>query len=69
MSSTSVVTSRKTTVEKVSRVNLLTREEIEAMEVQEFLKDYNINFTNSISQISENSNKITTIQVTDRKGK
>jgi len=38
-----IITSTNTT--KISRVNLLTREEIEAREVDDFLKDYNIDLT------------------------
>ena len=57
----------KTTVDKVSRASLLTREEIEAMEVQEFLKKYDINFSESISQIQEGATKTTILQVTDSK--
>jgi len=45
----------------------LTREEIEAMEVQEFLKKYDINFSESISQIQEGATKTTILQVTDSK--
>lgn len=59
----------KKTVEKVSREDLMTREEIEAMEVQEFLDIYNINFSEDISQIQEWQTKTTLIEVKNDKGR
>jgi len=70
-SSTTVrrVWTNKTTVQKVSRATLMTREEIEAMEVQEFLRIYNVDFKESVSQISEWATKLTTIEVKNARWK
>lgn len=56
-------------VETVSREKLMTREEIEAREVQEFLDSYQINFINSISQLSQWETKNTTMKVETSRGK
>ncbi len=56
-------------VEKVSRAQLLTREEIEAREVQDFLKKYNISFANTITHININDTKTTTLKVKNTRGK
>lgn len=57
--------------ETISREKLkMTREEIEAREVQDFLNLYNIDFSSSISQIGENQTAATFIQVSSSsKGK
>ncbi len=56
-------------VKKVSRKNLLTREEIEAKEVQDFLKKYSIKFQTAITHVDENKTKTTVIEVKNAKGK
>ncbi|NDK09661.1 peptidoglycan DD-metalloendopeptidase family protein [Candidatus Gracilibacteria bacterium] len=53
----------------ISREKLLTREEIEAREVKEFLESFQLNFISPISQISQNENKVTTLEILDRRGK
>ncbi len=53
----------------ISREKLLTREEIEAREVKEFLDSFQLNFISPISQISQNENKVTTLEILDRRGK
>jgi hypothetical protein len=53
----------------ISREKLLTREEIEAREVKEFLDSFQLNFISPISQISQNESKVTTLEILDRRGK
>ncbi len=55
--------------EKVSRKNLMTREERQAQEMAEFLEMYSIDFENSISQIDTNTTKTTYIKIHNKKGK
>lgn len=56
-------------VETVSREKLMTREEIEAREVQEFLDTYKIDFVNPVSQLSEKETKSTIMKVGTSRGK
>ncbi len=56
-------------IETVSRENLMTREEIEAREVQEFLGMYDISFVNPISQLAEKETKVSLMQVENAKGR
>lgn len=51
----------------ISRDKLLTREEIERREVDEFLKVYNISLSNNISHVNENSSQIITLSVKNSK--
>lgn len=58
-------------VEKISRTNLMSREEIEKKEVQDFLDKYNIelDFSNQGSNIKKDSTEILKLKITDKKGK
>lgn len=56
-------------VETVSREKLMTREEIEAREIQEFLDAYKINFTDPVSQLSEKETRSMTMMVETSRGK
>lgn len=66
---TTVVKKSAGTVEKVSRAQLLTREEIEAMEIQQFLKSYDIKYTNKVSQIEVNDMQVTTMEILKANGR
>ncbi len=56
-------------VKKISRKNLLSREDIEKLEVDSFLKKYNIelNFVNKTSNIKKNTTEILKLNITDRR--
>ena len=56
-------------VQTVSRENLMTREEREAKEVQDFLKIYSIDLLNIPSQIEANSTKQSLLQIHNSRGK
>ena len=56
-------------IQKVPRENLLTREEIEAREVESFTQDFNIDLTSKISHLEAQATKSITIHITDRKGR
>lgn len=57
--------------QKISRNNLMTREEIEAIEVQNFLKDYNISlrFQNTSSNVAIWTTEVLKLSITDRRGR
>ena len=57
--------------QKISRRNLLSREEIEAREVEEFMKDYNIelNFKDIGWNIEVGKQSTLKLRITDKKGK
>ena len=57
--------------QKISRNNLMSREEIEKMEVDDFLKNYNIDlyFPNHGSNIKKNSTEILKLKITNKKWK
>jgi len=56
-------------IQKISRNNLMSREEIEKMEVDNFLKNYNIDlyFSNNGSNIKKNSTEILKLKITNKK--
>jgi hypothetical protein len=56
-------------VETVSREKLMTREEIEAREIQEFLDAYKINFKDPVSQLSEKETRTMLMMVETARGK
>ncbi len=56
-------------VNTVSRVKLKTREEIEAQELEEFMRSHDINFINAISQIEQGATKTTTLKVSNQRGR
>lgn len=56
-------------INKVSRENLLTREEIQAQEMSEFLKKHTIEIKNSFSQIATGQSKLSVFSITDRQEK
>ncbi len=64
------VTKKKKT-EKISRVNILSREEIEAREVAEFMKDYNLDlkFADATGRVALGETKILNLTVTNAKGR
>lgn len=66
---TKVKTTKK--IQKISRKNLLSREEIEKREVNNFLKKYKIelNFVNKTANIKKWTTEILKLKVTDKKGK
>lgn len=66
-----VVYDTKVETLKISKVNLMTREEIEKREVEDFLKFHNIelNFTNPGWNIPKDWTEILKLSITDRKGK
>lgn len=55
--------------QKISRVQLLTREEIEAREIDEFLKNNNMSFKNTFSHIDAGSTEVMQIVFGTRKWK
>jgi len=65
------ITESKIKTQKISKKSLLTREEIEAREVKEFIKDYNIDldFTKAWSNVAVNKTEILKLKVTNKKGK
>ncbi len=67
---TKVIATKIETV-KISKRNLMTREEIEKREVETFLKKYNIelNFVNKTPNIKKWTTEILKLKITDRKGK
>ena len=56
-------------VTKVSRENMLTREEIEAKEMEDFLRTYDVEIKSEFSQIKKWETKISIFSLADRKGK
>lgn len=58
-----------TEVKKVSRVNLMTREEREAKEMEEFLNSYTPEVINTFSQLQVNETKTAVFSVKNKKGK
>jgi hypothetical protein len=56
-------------VEKISRENLMTREEREAQEMEEFLKTYSIDLKNSFYHISPEEVKTTVLRIENKKGR
>ncbi len=65
-----IVYETKVENQKIDRVNLMSREEIEKREVEEFLKLYNIelNFINKGWNIEKNWSEILKLNITNRKG-
>lgn len=59
----------KQEIQKVSREKLLTREEIEAQEVEEFLRQYEVEIKNQVSQIESNTTEVSQILITNSKWK
>ncbi|RKW23669.1 hypothetical protein D8B46_03045 [Candidatus Gracilibacteria bacterium] len=59
------------TTEKISRQNLMTREELEAKELRDFLKYYNIDlkFANTGENVSLGGTEIINLNITDSRGK
>lgn len=66
-----VVNDNKIETTKIDRVNLMSREEIEKKEVEDFLRYYNIqlNFINKWGNIEAWKSEIIKLTVTDKKGK
>lgn len=58
-------------VQKISKKDLLTREEIEAREVEDFLRRYNVelNFKKAWNNVKVGSTKILKLKITDTRGK
>ena len=69
-STTTTASKSKIETEKISRRNLLSREEIEKREVESFLKRYNIelNFVNKTPNIKKGTTEILKLKVTDKRG-
>ncbi|MCH8518233.1 M23 family metallopeptidase [Candidatus Gracilibacteria bacterium] len=53
----------------ISRENLMTREEIEAMEIAEFLKNHTLNFNNTFSQLDTGSSRTMQIVFNTERGR
>ena len=66
-----VVTENKVETQKIERANLMSREEIEKKEVEEFLRYHNIelNFKNEWGNIQKWKTQTLKLNITDRKGK
>lgn len=66
---TTVTTTNNNITQKISKDNLMTREEIEAREVEEFIKDYNIDlkFQNSASNIALWETEILKLTIKDKR--
>jgi len=66
-----IVYDAKIETQKISKTNLMTREEIEKREVEDFLKLYNIelNFINEWWNIPLNGTETLKLNITDRKGR
>ena len=56
-------------VEKIEKAELLTREEIEAREINEFLSDYTITFDNPIGFVEKGGSNITNMKVENKRGR
>jgi len=67
--STNTNTINATKIEKVSRANLLTREEIEAREIDNFLRDNTVEVKNSVNQIEVGNTKTSTLTITTKRGR
>lgn len=66
-----IVSSFESTTKKISQTKLLTREEIEAREVKDFLRDYNIDFDlNSVwGNVAVDETITIKLSITDKKGR
>lgn len=65
----SVVKSNVQKIETVSRANLLTREEIEAREVDDFLRDNTVEVKNTFNYIEVGDTKSSTLSITTKRGR
>lgn len=66
---TKTTAKEKQEVQKVSRENLMTREEIQAQEMEEFLDIYDINFKDFSSHMSQDELQITTLRIENSREK
>jgi len=64
-----VIVTSEAKVEKVSRENLLTREEIEAQEMEAFLKQYDVKIENTPSQMNKGDTEESLFKIENSKGK
>ncbi|MDD3793568.1 MAG: M23 family metallopeptidase [Candidatus Gracilibacteria bacterium] len=65
------VTNVASTTQKISKEKLMTREEIEAKEVEEFIKGYNIDlkFQNASSNVALGKTEVLKLTITDKRNK
>lgn len=68
---TTTITNNNNSIQKIDKRDLMTREQIEAKEVEEFIRKYNINleFDTAGDNIAVGKTKILKLEITDKRGR